>query len=147
MNSNLVSLLYVSNSLLPASTERSEVERILSVARERNAASSITGALVFTGRHFAQLLEGSREAVDELMACILADERHERVDVVEVREVAERSFPGWSTAYAGPSFYVEGHVRALFDAEAPGDRTQAARALTRLMKEFAAAGGVDRLSV
>jgi hypothetical protein len=140
------SLLYVSNSLLAPPRQPAEVESIVAAAVERNAALGVTGALIFTGVHFAQLLEGSKEAVDELMASIIADERHRDVEVVKVVNRRERRFPGWSLAYAGPSEYVDRHVRPLLeDSAKPGARARAASALVRLMLEFTTAGGVDQL--
>ncbi len=53
----LSSLLYVSTSLLPARDEQRFVSDIVAVARARNAALGVTGALVLGRGHFAQILE------------------------------------------------------------------------------------------
>jgi hypothetical protein len=48
----MLSLLYLSHSLIPAGDEMPVVQDIMSVAVRRNLANGITGALVFTGRDF-----------------------------------------------------------------------------------------------
>ena len=100
----------------------------------------VTGALVFTGKNFAQVLEGRREAVEELMQSINKDERHRDVDVVAVDEIKERRFPGWSLAYAGPSIFVDRHIRPLVEKNVGGGFEElAADMLISLMREFATA--------
>jgi hypothetical protein len=130
MPAKLISLLYVSKATQPPEP----VEAIVEVALSRNAALDVTGALLFTGSHFAQVLEGPAEGVDELMVSILRDTRHRDVDVIETVEIPERRFAGWSLAYAGPSLFVDRHLRPL--VEKRGGREQAAQ-LIRLMREFA----------
>jgi hypothetical protein len=102
--------------------------------------------LVFTGAHFAQVLEGPGPAVDELMSSIFADERHTNVDIVQAIDVESHRFSGWSMAYSGPSDYVDRHIRPLFkEVTAPGTRILAARSLIQLMMEFTTAGGVHQV--
>ncbi|HWH18609.1 MAG TPA: BLUF domain-containing protein [Allosphingosinicella sp.] len=137
------SLLYVSVGLLRPEEQKSEIDDIVGVARSRNEELGVTGALVYTGEHFAQVLEGSASAVDELMTSICRDPRHAKVDIVEVVDIAERRFTGWSMAYCGPSLYVDRHIRPLFkDIAEPGTRTAGAASLIRLMQAFAGTGGV-----
>lgn len=57
----------------------------------RNAAQEITGMLLFTGRHFAQLIEGEPQVVDATMARIKADPRHAQLRVVLDKPLARRS--------------------------------------------------------
>ena len=69
-------LLYVSTRLYPAISEGHEVAGIIAVARSRNAALDVTGALVVTTDHYAQLLEGPPAALEQLLASIRRDPRH-----------------------------------------------------------------------
>lgn len=142
MVSSTTLLLYVSNSLLGARASE-DISQILSTARSRNVTLGVTGALIFTGAHFAQALEGEASAIDELMLSIMADPRHERIDVVRAGEQAQRKFAGWSMAYSGPSVFVEQRVVMLAKSE-PNSRARntASRALVKLMQEFSAVGGV-----
>ncbi len=108
-----MSLLYVSTCLIRLPDEGREVDQIVRVARARNADLAVTGALVFTRKHFAQVLEGSSDAVEELMGNIVNDRRHTNVNVVEASPIGQRRFAHWSMAYAGPSTYVQRHIVPL----------------------------------
>lgn len=136
------SLLYVSSSLLSAADEAREIDSIVSVARARNASLDVTGALVFARAHFAQVLEGERAAVEELMVSIRRDPRHERVNVVDVAAIPERRFAEWSMAYAGPSTYVNRHIAPLLPAlQGLQIREAAVQRLVELIQKFVADGG------
>ncbi len=77
---------------------------ILHRSRERNPARGLTGALLFDGERFVQLLEGPREAVQALAERIRADPRHEGLTVV-VEGPAEgglRRCATWQMGYADP---------------------------------------------
>jgi hypothetical protein len=141
---SVTSLLYVSNSLLRMPDEEHELRHIVAVARERNGRLGVTGALVFTGHHFAQVLEGSAAAVDELMTSICRDRRHSGIDIVEVIELPARRFAAWSLAYSGPSTYVDRHITPLF--KKLSDRQSGiagAEQLLALMQALVSEGGVS----
>lgn len=109
------SLLYVSKSLVPVAAQAGELHHILGVARARNERLSVTGALLYTQQHFAQVLEGPAAAVAELMELIAADPRHTRLKVIWTDELLGRSFAGWSLAYSGPSRYVDRYIGRFYD--------------------------------
>ncbi len=133
----LTSLLYVSTSLLPARDEQRFVSDIVAVARARNAALGVTGALVLGRGHFAQILEGERAAVDELMFSIRRDRRHTAVNVAEIAEIGQRCFHDWSMAYAGPSTYVVRQIAPLLPVLQEAQRRQATvNRLRVVMQEF-----------
>ena len=132
-------LLYVSRSLLRLPHEGGEVDRIVAVARRENARLGVTGALVFTRAHFAQVLEGDEEAVEALMERIRNDRRHDSVTVVRKSLRDARLFPQWSMAYSGGSLYVDRHIKPLLEAPPePGATEPLAEKLVRLMREFTA---------
>jgi hypothetical protein len=56
-----------------------EIESLLECSRRNNAANDITGALLFDGRAFAQVLEGPRSSVEAVYAKIVNDPRHSNV--------------------------------------------------------------------
>jgi len=132
MASDLISLLYVSQAA--DGLAANAVDEIVAVAVSRNAALDITGALVFTGPHFAQVLEGPRGRIEELMTSIERDPRHRDVEVLEVTDIQERCFAKWSLAYAGPSLFVDQHLRPL--VEKREDVLASPRRLIDLMQEF-----------
>jgi hypothetical protein len=101
-----------------------------------NGANGVTGALLFTERHFAQLLEGPDEAITELLTRIDADTRHGNLRVVDDKQVEGRSFGSWSMAYSGPARYVDRFVAPLLEPmPAPAERI-AVRNLIGLLREF-----------
>jgi hypothetical protein len=91
----LSQVFYVSRSL----AKPVEVEQILQGARRQNHQHGVTGALLFTGGHFAQLLEGPSQAIAITMAVISADRRHEGLKRLLDGEITQRRFDGWSMAF------------------------------------------------
>lgn len=115
-------LLYVSRATLPERTDCEEVAGLLETARPRNQALGLTGALIFTRDHFAQLLEGPGDAIGRLMMTIERDPRHTDVRIVHQEKDVGRRFDSWNMAYAGPSIFIARHVRVLAASfSAPSD--------------------------
>jgi hypothetical protein len=134
----LKTLLYVSKSLIAPTDTAREVERIVTVARARNAELGVSGVLISTEARFAQVLEGPRAAVDLLMESILVDPRHEQVTISRDEAVRQRRFPHWSLAYCGASLYVDRHVRPLLEPALQGpDQRRNCDRLLLLMEELA----------
>lgn len=130
----LASLLYVSRSLIEGDVDN-VVHSIIERARCQNAAVQITGAMLFTGSRFAQILEGPAAAVLELIGQIVADERHTDILLVQVKSLESRVFSKWSMAYAGPSVFVQRNVnRAMVPP--PGASKPDPLPLIRLLTEF-----------
>ena len=100
------SLIYISRRTSPLAELGAEVNDIVTVARSRNKKLGVTGALVATPLHFAQVLEGPEAALKELMDSILRDKRHFITDIVDLDAKPHRDFAGWSLAYHGDSNYV-----------------------------------------
>ncbi|QGN55787.1 BLUF domain-containing protein [Novosphingobium sp. Gsoil 351] len=109
----LTSLLYVSRSTLDVNGDQASVGEIVSEAIERNKLLLVTGALFYTGLHFAQFLEGPRRSVESLMASISKDTRHHHVTVVAHKQVPRRRFPEWAMAYAGSNPFLDRQMKAL----------------------------------
>lgn len=130
-------LLYVSRSTLFMPDDERVVEEIVEGARGRNTALGITGALIFTHRHFAQYVEGPEVGIAELMASLRRDPRHCDMDIVSHSRSQRRRFDDWSMAYAGPSVFVEQQVEAALGSGLEDATSLSAERLIRLMAEFA----------
>jgi len=91
-------LIYSSHSLLAPDESRGELGAIFTAARRNNKALGITGALLTSGRAFAQTLEGEERAVRDLYGRIERDPRHERITVLQEGEVDGRVFGRWAMA-------------------------------------------------
>ena len=128
----LHTLLFVSRSTIAEGEEDVEIRAILESGRPRNRALHVTGALVFTGRYFAEVLEGAPESLDALLASIRVDARHTGMNIVEREPISRRLYSNWDMAYQGPSSFVSKRVEALFD---PIDYHMAAQ-LKQIIREL-----------
>lgn len=90
-------MVYASRATVPFSDDM--LRELLNVARERNTAVNVTGALYYTERSFFQVLEGPREAVLEIFERIGRDKRHDNVALLRRREVTTRSFEHWAMGF------------------------------------------------
>lgn len=134
----LHALLYVSRALVTGDAAEAAVEEIVSVSRPRNGSLGVTGGLLFSGGHFAQWLEGRREAVEELMRSIARDPRHTDIVILEAGPAAARRFADWTLAYAGRSTFVDGALAAAIAGDRADDPARTRRILS-LLESFAAA--------
>ena len=90
-------IIYSSEAATPMQTD--DLEELLDHARRRNAAEGITGALVYADGIFLQILEGDKVRVQDLMANIRQDVRHESVIVLREGEIPAAIFGNWKMAY------------------------------------------------
>nr|WP_161557370.1 BLUF domain-containing protein [Acidisarcina polymorpha] len=100
MSEALIRIVYVSrNTIEGDEVDRSvECAKILESSRCRNSQNGITGALLFNGGFFAQVLEGPRSVIEGTLSRIEFDKRHDYLAVLSNREVAHRVFEDWSMA-------------------------------------------------
>jgi hypothetical protein len=90
----------------------SMVADILRRARERNQRLGLTGALIFDGERFAQLLEGEPVAVMNLVAVIQQDARHtDFTELFQALDDRPRLFGRWSAGWSAPDAIAEYHQR------------------------------------
>lgn len=102
---DLYRLVYASKNLLEGSEREmaAVVEQILAASQRNNTAAEVTGALMFNGRAFAQVLEGPRMSVEKTFERIQCDARHADVTVLQCGPAESRSFGNWSMAFVGQS--------------------------------------------
>ena len=138
---NFLSLLYVGRCTALPKAAAGNVEAIVSTARARNPGLGLTGALLFTGEYFAQVLEGMVASVGQLMARVAQDPRHNMVMVVAREPIVARRFANWSMAYSGPSQFVARHVSRLLVDPILTEQRRSADWLNQLLYEFAEGPG------
>jgi hypothetical protein len=97
MTNSLHHLFYVSACI--DTLEEGAIQEILDEARAHNAAHSITGVLIYSGSHFAQVLEGSESDLKALLASIRSDVRHQDVRTLLSAPLAVRQFDNWSMGF------------------------------------------------
>jgi Sensors of blue-light using FAD len=87
-------LIYCSRNAMGPSVELGhELRAIVAAARRRNEADGLTGALLAAPSGFAQVLEGSRDALEQAFERIRSDPRHTDVSVLAFTPAPRRSFP------------------------------------------------------
>jgi hypothetical protein len=91
-----VRLLYVSRATGPQTTTMTTT--ILTQAQANNPAQGITGVLCQGQGFFFQVIEGERSRVNALYRRIVADKRHNDVEMLHYEEITERRFGQWSMA-------------------------------------------------
>lgn len=133
----LLSLIYISRSAIASGQESSHVDDIVAISRINNPRHGLTGALLFTGEHFAQVLEGTAASIDQLMAQVAGDVRHDQIITIARERISARRFSQWSMAYSGPSRFVAHHVTRLLNRRASPAQNRHVEWLNDLMWEFA----------
>jgi hypothetical protein len=123
MASDLNRLVYYSRNRISGTSAEvaAGVDAILASAQRNNSQLCVTGALIFNGGIFAQVLEGSRRDIELTFERIQRDERHSDVEVLAFEEVQNRQFPSWSMAFVGRSREGEnlfGHISEATGFEA-----------------------------
>ncbi|MDO9001906.1 MAG: BLUF domain-containing protein [Aquabacterium sp.] len=120
----LVRLLYASRAHKPLAADT--IETILSSSRKNNLALGVTGLLCHSGDIFMQLLEGGRDAVNQLYTRIANDPRHGNVILLDYEEIDERRFASWTMGQVNlskvnPSILLKYSERPVLDPYAvPG---------------------------
>ncbi len=109
---NSFQLLYVSR--LAPGCNWEVVKEIVAAARRQNPVHGITGALLFDGERFCQLIEGEEAPVRALLQNISVDARH-----TDVRVLFADQSPRGRTTQRWVSGYCDSHELEVFDS-APG---------------------------
>lgn len=107
-----IRLLYRSDSELSGSDRavREAAFAIADAARGRNDAEGVSGALMFVGGVFVQLLEGDAPAVETVFERICRDPRHRRLTLLDYSQVDSLAFGGWGMV----AFEGDPRARELF---------------------------------
>jgi hypothetical protein len=92
----LVRLLYVSKPVGPITTY--VTTSILEASSVNNKKSDITGVLCQGSGVYLQVLEGQRSAINALFSQIMADSRHNSVEILSLEEIEQRRYGQWSMA-------------------------------------------------
>ncbi|MBV9736352.1 MAG: BLUF domain-containing protein [Acidisphaera sp.] len=123
MSGSLHRIVYCSRNALAgsAASVSGEIRDILALSRANNRRDGITGALLYSGGVFAQVLEGRLDAIEGAFERIQRDPRHRDVTVLQIAPAGPRGFPDWSMAFAGDSAGRSDPATAARLAEALAD--------------------------
>lgn len=88
-------LVYLSRASSPMTEE--DLRRLVRVSAQKNAATNITGALLYHAGWFLQVLEGDPIALSTLYHDVIArDPRHADLERLSFAYSDRRAFPNWS---------------------------------------------------
>lgn len=93
----MLSVIYV--SVADPLLSQGDIDAILATARCNNARDALTGALIYNGHNFMQLLEGPADRLDACLAAIRTDARHSGMIEIRRRAIEKRDFAEWSMLY------------------------------------------------
>lgn len=96
--SNSLSLLAYTSIANHYMTHQELIE-LLSVCRENNKTSDITGILLYLEGCFFQVLEGEPDKIEALYEKISKDDRHHNVMKLTFETLSERGFANWTMGY------------------------------------------------
>lgn len=105
MPEDIYRLVYYSRNAIVADADAlaAAITSILAKSQANNQRVGVTGALMFNSGCFAQVLEGSRSAVEEVFERIQQDERHGDVSLLAFEPAPSRAFGDWSMGFVGAS--------------------------------------------
>lgn len=100
---DLYRISYISKNTITGDPQQvnQQIESILASAQNNNPALNITGALLYSGGYFCQVIEGEEDPLEALFETIQMDPRHEDVVVLNYEQIDARIFGDWAMAYAG----------------------------------------------
>lgn len=82
-----------------AGTSATDVQALVDSSLRNNLQRAVTGMLLYTGGHFAQVIEGPPDATGLTMDDIDADGRHEAVTRMSEGAIVRRRFSTWTMAF------------------------------------------------
>lgn len=95
-------LVYRSDSCIPHN-DVAGLDAIFRVAVRNNRRDGITGALALPDGKFVQAIEGTERVLNDLMARLEADDRHENITTLGEWPITARLFAGWAMARPDPT--------------------------------------------
>ena len=110
-DTSILRIVYLSRSNLSADLGAAPagLDTILDASRRNNPPAGLTGALLFTGELFAQVLEGPSAAAEDAFARIARDPRHSEIVVLHRGLASSAAFAAWSMASAAAPPGIAAH--------------------------------------
>jgi hypothetical protein len=76
-----------------------ELGIFLSEIRRKNQQQEVTGLLLYNEGTFIQVIEGTRDVIQDLFQIIKKDPRHSNIVKLLDESIESRAFPDWSMGY------------------------------------------------
>ena len=103
----LHALVYVSTAVQAMTLP--DIDRLLEVARARNAKLRVTGVLLYDAGHFMQYLEGPAASMTRVYESIKASTLHHGIIELMRERISTSEFPEWSMAFRSPNAFGMSH--------------------------------------
>jgi hypothetical protein len=131
------SITYLSHRLIDPHNQAGMLDDIMIDAIARNTALGITGLLIVSPDHFAQLLEGPRLAVEAVMTSIKTDRRHTAVRIVRQSDIAMARCSNWRMVRLDQPGFGVSAISPLLKAAHFGEDPEAVNRLEQLIDSMA----------
>lgn len=105
MLQDLYALAYISIAL--EEFDKAHLIRLAAKANEKNKKLDISGYLCFKHNMFFQYLEGSKAHLQHLMDEISLDDRHQMINLIQIGNIQERKFMGWSMRFLDDELFKD----------------------------------------
>ncbi len=140
MNLELHALVYVSTAVCPMTLP--DIERLLEVARDRNAKLRLTGVLLYDAGDFMQYLEGPAASMTRVYELIKASSLHHGIIELMRERIEVSEFPEWSMAFRSPNAFGISHPAHQGDllSQRLNPSTAAVSAARQILAKFWARG-------
>lgn len=97
MGADIMQLIYISRANYEFSN--AELQKLLNVARSKNALRGLSGMLLYHERSFLQVVEGPVHEIEGLFKILSHDPRHTKIKVLFKDIVAAKEFDKWSMGF------------------------------------------------
>lgn len=81
------------------SLQYEDIKSILDSSVKNNKEDNVTGILVYCNKHFFQIIEGNKEAIQHIFNKIIIDPRHDNVIKIQEGYTDHRQFQNWNMAF------------------------------------------------
>lgn len=136
--SKLYNLAYISKNTIKgnAAEIKEQIRDILAAAHRNNPAVGVTGALLYSGGYFCQVIEGPEEVLEDLFESIQMDGRHGDVTVLHFQPIEARGFSEWAMALAGIEDSMRFDIEGVLDSKDDFKMKETGRDLVSVLEQM-----------
>ena len=136
--SKLYNLAYISKNTIKGNADeiKEQIRNILAAAHRNNPSVGVTGALLYSGGYFCQVIEGPEEVLENLFENIQMDGRHGDVTVLHFQPIEARGFSEWAMALAGIEDNMRFDIEGVLDSKDDFKMKETGRDLVSVLEQM-----------
>lgn len=136
--SKLYNLAYISKNTIKGNADeiKEQIRNILAAAHRNNPSAGVTGALLYSGGYFCQVIEGPEEVLEDLFESIQMDGRHGNVTVLHFQPIEARGFSDWAMALAGIEDNMRFDIEGVLDSKDDLKMKETGRDLVTVLEQM-----------